>query len=267
MTKKMGAKKGIIITITTILLVLSVLFAVSYYNDTKEIRVMEPVEHMEQREGVSMDNILLEIMYSVKMDEENMEPYVDHYLYVFENGDVYSGYMSYCQWHHTEEQLGKEEFFYSGDDRYWSFLNETCYWGRLSPRDLDSVMNELVQAVPYREHWEDMPQPTVGIQKGMRTREQTGIQMENQVESQADRAFWQEDDVIYDGHRYRGRLEYEGTESWETISSTAVFYANLNDEHAHNAIDIIKSTWAYGQWTNQIFGEGWEERIDLKDVW
>ena len=39
----------------------------------------------------------------------------------------------------------------------------------------------------------------------------------------------------------------------------------LYNEHAHNAIDIVKSTWAYEQWTNQIFGEGWEEQIDLKD--
>ncbi len=45
MEKKTGAKKRIAITVTAVL-ALSALFAVLYRNYTKEIRVIEPVEHM-----------------------------------------------------------------------------------------------------------------------------------------------------------------------------------------------------------------------------
>ncbi len=65
MAKKTGTKKRIAITVAAVLLALSALFAVLYRNYTKEIRVIGPVEHMGQREGVSMNNILMEIDYSI----------------------------------------------------------------------------------------------------------------------------------------------------------------------------------------------------------
>ena len=91
--------------------------------------------------------------------------------------------------------------------------------------------------------------------------------MGTSIELQAERTYDQENNDIYGGHRYRGRMEYDGTEDlwWISRGSAEKVTAYRTDEHAHNAIDIIKSTWAYEQWTNQIFGEGWEERIDLKD--
>ena len=264
MTKKMGAKKGIIITMTTILLVLSALLAVLYHNYTKEIRVMEPVEHMEQREGVSINNILVGIEYSVITNGEEVE----HYLYVFENGDVYSGQnYFYVGDAGNEEQRERGYCFYRRDEKYWDYLYEQCYWGRLSSHDLNSIMNELaqVEVIQNREDFKDMPQAQMKARMGA----QEEIQMAAQMELQADQEYRQENDNIYGGHRYRGRMESEGIEDLEWISIGSAEKATMyrRNEHAHNAIDIIKSTWAYGQWTNQIFGEGWEERIDLKDVW
>lgn len=235
---------------------------------------MEPVEHMGQRECVSMDNILVEIRYSVIADGED----VKNYLIIFKNGDVYSGYYKnspYVNDNTNEEQWEKLSYFYNMDDGYWDYLYEQCYWGRLSPRDLNGIINELAQAEVVSNHEpidaQPVPATPIGIRKGMQIGTQTEIQMGTQIvtqmESQVERTYDQENEDIYGGHRYRGRMEYEGTESlrWISWGGVNVIFMYLDNEHAHNAIDIVKSTWAYGQWTNQIFGEGWEERIDLKD--
>ena len=140
MTKKAGKKKRVIITLTAALVAMSALFAVLYRNYTKEICVMEVVDHMGQREGVSMDNILVEIEYSVIENGED----VNNYLYVFENGDVYSGNnidYRYVNDHSNEEQWERERYFLRMDNRYWDYLYEQCYWGRLSPRDLNGIIN------------------------------------------------------------------------------------------------------------------------------
>ena len=272
MTKKAGKKKRVIITVTVALVALSALLAVLYHNYTEETCVMEVVDHMGQREGVSMDNILVEIKYSVITNGEDVE----NYLYVFKNGDVYSGYnidYRYVQDNSNQEQWERERYFNRMDDRYWDYLYEQHYWGRLSPRDLNGIISELAQVEipPYHEPIDARPEPQIGIQKGMQTGTQTGIQMSTQIvmqmESQMERTNDQEIEDFYGGHSYRGRMEYEGTEDlwWISRGSAEKVTAYRTDEHSHNAINIIKSTWAYEQWTNQIFGEDWEERIDLKD--
>ena len=249
MTKKAGKKKWVIITLTAALLALSVVFTVLYHNYTEEICVMEVVDHMGQREGVSMDNILVEMQYSIITEGECRY----NYLYVFENGDVYSGYCINYHYVHdpdNQEQRERSGYYARMDDRYWDYLHEQCYWGRLSPRDLDGVINELSQVDDfgcYNRKEDDMPVPD--------------------SRTQGEPIYDQENSDIYEGHWYNGRMELNGTEGLWRISSGDVeeMIMYLYNEHAHNAIDIVKSTWAYGQWTNQIFGEGWEERIDLKD--
>ncbi|MDE6531126.1 MAG: hypothetical protein K2K96_10225 [Lachnospiraceae bacterium] len=249
MTKKVGKKKKVIITLTATLVALSALFAVLYHNYTKEICVMELVDHMGQREGVSMDNILVEMQYSIITEGE----YRYNYLYIFENGDVYSGYCinyHYVNDYYNQEQRERSGYYANMDDRYWDYLYEQCYWGRLSLRDLDGIINELAQvddfASYYREE-DDMPKPQSG--------------------TQGEPIYDQENSDIYRGHWYNARMEWNGTEDLRWISRGTVeeMVMYRYNEHAHNAIDIIKSTWAYEQWTNQLFGEGWEERIDLKD--
>ena len=71
----------------------------------------------------------------------------------------------------------------------------------------------------------------------------------------------------YGGHTYHIYYEENGD-----INYLEVSYGNgdrilmeSRNIYAHKAIDFIKSTWFYEQWTNRIFGEGWEERIDLED--
>ena len=264
MTKKAGTKKRVIITLTATLVALPALFAVMYHNYTKEICVMEMVDHMLLQQGVSRDNILVEIGYSIIKNGENVE----NYLFVFENGSIYSGYNidSYYMNNYPKEELWRNLlYFYFTDDRLWDDLCEPCYWGRLSPRDLDGIINELAQVHFVFEDFE--PVPNMETQIEIQTGTPFGIQMGTQMESLAERTYDYENNDIYAGHGYLGRIESEGIKSLEWISGGSA--ENLNryyyDEHAHNAIDIIKSTWAYEQWTNQIFGEGWEERIDLKD--
>ena len=204
---------------------------------------------MGQREGVSMDNILVEIRYSIITEGERRY----NHLYIFENGDIYSGYYidySYVNDHYNQEQRERSGYYANMDDRYWDYLYEQYYWGRLSPCDLDGVINELAQVVDfdcYNRKEDDMPKPQSG--------------------TQGEPIYDQKNSDIYRSHGYRGRMEWNGAEGlWEisrgTVEEMIMYRYN---EHAHNAIDIIKSTWAYGQWTNRIFGEGWEERIDLKD--
>ena len=81
-------KKMIILCILVLLAVVLTAAGIWYYHYTKPFCTMEAVEHMGQREGVSMDNILVEIEYRTITGGE----YRDNCLYVFENGDVYSGY-------------------------------------------------------------------------------------------------------------------------------------------------------------------------------
>ena len=252
MAKKTGKKKRIIIILAVVVLALAVPFAVMYHNYTKEICVMEPVEHMGKQDGVSMDNILVAIKYSIITDGE----FRYNYLYIFENGDVYSGYcINYYYVHDYNNQEGMERshYYVNMDDKYWDFIYEQCYRGRLSPCDLNGVINELAQVEDLdcydREDYID-PEPTP------------------QAVTQGETAYDQDsDNIIYRGHYYEGRMERNGVEGLEWISRGYVdeMIMYLYNEHAHNAIDIVKSTWAYKQWTNQIFGEGWEERIDLKD--
>lgn len=250
MTKKAGKKKRVIIILTAmVLLALSVLFAVLYHSYTKEICVMEPVDRMGQREGVSMDNILVEMQYWIITEGE----YRYNYLYIFENGDVYSGYCinyHYVHDYYNKEGMERSGYYANMDDRYWDYLYGQCYWGRLSPRDLDGVINELSQVDDFDSYYREedvMPEPQSGIQ--------------------GEPIYDQENSDIYRGHWYNARMEYEGSEylGWISRGDVEEMVMYLYNEHAHNAIDIVKSTWAYGQWTNQIFGEGWEERIDLKD--
>lgn len=282
MTKKTGKKKRLIITLTAALAALAVLaalsapFAIKYYNYTKEIRVMEPVDRMLLRQGVGRDKILVEIGYLIFKNGE----YVENYLFVFENGDVYSGYNidSYYVNNYPKEELWKMlEYFYFTDDRLWDELCEQCYWGRLSPRDLDDIINELAQVNFVFEDIEPVPNMETQIEKqtetsivipiGTQSGTELGIQTGTPMESLAERTNDQENDDIYVGHGYLVRMESDEIKSLEWISggSAESVERYYYDEHAHNAIDIIKSTWAYGQWTNQIFGEGWKERIDLKD--
>ncbi|MDE6744457.1 MAG: hypothetical protein K2J95_11310, partial [Lachnospiraceae bacterium] len=251
-TKKAGKKKRVIITVTAalvVLLALSALLAVLYHNYTKEICVMEPVEHMGQREGVSMDNILVEMEYSIITEGE----YRCNYLYIFENGDVYSGYWIdyyYVHDYYNKECMERSGYYANMDDRYWDYLHEQYYWGKLSPRDLNGIINEFAQVDDFKCY--------------NRKEDDT---LEPQLGTLGDPIYDQENNDIYRGHWYRGRMELNGTEDLRWISNGTVeeMIMYLYNEHSHNAIDIVKSTWAYGQWTNQIFGEGWEERIDLKD--
>ncbi len=244
MEMKPGAKKKIAITVTAVLLALFALFAVLYRNYTKEICVIEPVEHMGQREGVSMNGILVEINYGYIVNGE----YNDNYLYVFKNGDVYSGY---CD-NYNKEGVERESYYYHMDNKYWDYLYEQCYWGRLSLRDLNGVINELAQVDDFSCYYREedvMPMP------------------QSQSEVQSTQTYELENSDIYAGHLYRIRMERDETEvlGWVSKGYDEEIIYYLYNEHAHNAIDIVKSTWAYRQWTNQLFGEGWEERIDLKD--
>ena len=250
MTKKAGKKKKVFIILTAVVLVaMSALFAVLYHNYTEEICVMELVDHMGRREGVSMDSILVEMRYSIITEGERRY----NYLYIFENGDIYSGYWIdyyYVHDYNNKEDRERSGYYANMDDRYWDYLHEQCYWGRLSPRDLDGVINEFAQVDDfkcYNRKEDDMP--------------------ETQSGTQGEAIYDQENSGVYRSHGYRGRMEWNGTEDlvWISRGTVEEMIMYLYNEHAHNAIDIIKSTWAYEQWTNQIFGEGWEERIDLKD--
>ncbi|MDE6531128.1 MAG: hypothetical protein K2K96_10235 [Lachnospiraceae bacterium] len=264
MTKKAGKKKRVIITLTAALVALSVLSAVLYHNYTEEICVMEVVDHMGQREGVSMDDILVEIGYSIIKNGEEIE----NYLYIFENGDVYSGYcINYYYMYHSynQELAERDEYYYYMDDRYWDYLYGQYYWGRLSSRDLDSIIKELAQVDDFDCYHRVME--TVGDFGFGGSEEYGDFMYDTQLGTQGEQIYDQENSDIYRGHWYYARLEWNGTEGLWRISRGTVeeMVMYRYNEHAHNAIDIVKSTWAYGQWTNQIFGEGWEERIDLKD--
>ncbi|MDE6686085.1 MAG: hypothetical protein K2K17_02070 [Lachnospiraceae bacterium] len=279
MTKKAGKKKRVIITVTAalvVLLALSVPFVMRYHNYTKEICVMEPVDRMLLRQGVGRDKILVEIGYSIIKNGE----VVENYLFVFENGDVYSGYnidSYYANNYPKEEQWRHLLYFYFSDDRLWDALCEQCYWGRLSPRDLDGIINELAQVdfvyrdfnLDYRmeSQMEIQTENPIVLPIGTQSGTEIGIQTEMPMEYSAEWTYDQENNDIYVGHGYLGRMECDGIKSLEWISGGSAENVEryYHDEHAHNAIDIIKSTWAYEQWTNRIFGEGWEERIDLKD--
>ncbi len=249
MTKKAGKKKRVFITLTAVILMAMSALLVLYHNYTKEICVMESVDHMGQREGVSMNGILVEIEYSIIENGED----VNNYLYIFENGDVYSGYcINYYYVHDIDnrEELERDWYYCYMDDRYWDYLHEQCYWGRLSPRDLDGIINEFAQVDDFYCY----------------SREEDVMPIPDSV-TQGEPIYDQEKNDIYWFHSYKGRMERNGTKGLVWMSSGYVEEMTLYryNEHAHNAIDIVKSTWAYEQWTDQIFGEGWEERIDLKD--
>ena len=226
---------------------------------------MEVVDHMGQREGVSMNNILVEIGYSIIKNGEEIE----NYLYVFENGDVYSGYYIinyyYMNYSYNQELVERDGYYYHMDDRYWDYLYEQCYWGRLSPRDLNSIIKELAQVDDFDCYHRVMENVDYF---GFEDPEAYVDSIYNtQLGTQGEQIYDQENSDIYIGHWYNARMEWDGIEGLWWISRGPVEEMNmyLYNEHAHNAIDIIKSTWAYEQWMNQIFGEGWEERIDLKD--
>ena len=82
-------KKRMIILCTLVLLAVVLTAAgIWYYHYTKPFCTMEAVEHMGQREGVRMDNILVEIEYWTITEGERR----NNLLYIFENGYVYSAY-------------------------------------------------------------------------------------------------------------------------------------------------------------------------------
>ena len=259
MEKKEGRKKKLVFIFSAVaLLVLSVLFVVLYRNYTKTICVMEAVEHMGQWEGVSMDNILVEIEYWTITEGERR----NNLLYIFENGDVYSAYsINYPSMGDTynTEQNERENYYWDADDRYWDYLYGQYYLGRLSSSEVERIRREfsLIESYEsYDNRYNEANEPKPDS-------ETSPITQGNQTDSQGE-------DAAYYGHYYAGRAkesEEEYVRSWisrgNIIDGMRVY---MYDEHAHNAIDIVKSTWAYEQWTNQIFGEGWKHRINLRDT-
>ena len=259
MEKKEGRKKKLVFIFPAVaLLVLSVLFVVLYRNYTKTICVMEAVEHMGQREGVSMDNILVEIEYWTTTEGERR----NNLLYIFENGDVYSAYsINYPSMGDTynAEQNERENYYWDADDRYWDYLYGQYYVGRLSSSEVERIRREfsLIESYEsYDNRYNEANEPKPDSETSPTTQG-------NQTDSQGE-------DAAYYGHYYAGRAkesEEEYVRSWisrgNIIDGMRVY---MYDEHAHNAIDIVKSTWAYEQWTNQIFGEGWKHRINLRDT-
>ena len=260
MEKKENMKKRMIILCTLVLLA-AVLTATGiwYYHYTKPFCTMESVEHMGQREGVSMDNILVEIEYYTITAEGE---YRENCLYVFENGDIYSGYSINYRYLmrdiYNEEQNNRINFYWDMDNRYWDYLYDQCYWGRLSCCELNDIRKEFSLVESYesydnRYYAADEPWPDS---------ETSPKTQGNQIDSRME-------EIAYAGHYYVGRAKEseEEVRCWISRGSIDKIILYMYDEHAHNAIDIVKSTWAYEQWTNQIFGEGWEERIDLEDDW
>ena len=256
MEKKENMKKRMIILCTLVLLA-AVLTAAGiwYYHYTKPFCTMESVEHMGQREGVRMDNILVEIEYWTITEGERR----NNLLYIFENGDVYSAYsINYPSMGDTynTEQNERENYYWDADDRYWDYLYGQYYLGRLSSSELDRIRREFsliesYESFNYLDYPE--PEPESGISSSI----------------QGNQADGQGEDAAYYGHLYAGDVKESEEEyaryriSWGYIDGMCVY---MYDEHAHNAIDIVKSTWAYEQWTNQIFGEGWKHRINLRDT-
>ena len=256
MEKKEGRNKKIVITfLTEALLALSALFVVLYRKYTKTICVMEAVEHMGQREGVRMDNILVEIEYWTITEGERR----NNLLYIFENGDVYSAYsINYPSMGdiYNAEQNERENYYWDADDRYWDYLYGQYYLGRLSSSEVDRIRREFSLIESYESfNYHDYPEP----------------EPESEISSsiQGNQADGQGEEVVYYGHYYAGRAkesEEEYVRSWISWGYIDRICLYMYDEHAHNAIDIVKSTWAYEQWTNQIFGEGWKHRINLRDT-
>ena len=256
MEKKENMKKRMIILCTLVLLAVVLTAAgIWYYHYTKPFCTMEAVEHMGQREGVSMDNILVEIEYRTIMEGECK----NNWLYIFENGDVYSAYfIDYLFAGDTfnAEQNERNNYFWDADDRFWDYLYGQYYWGKLSSSELDRIRREFsliesYESFNYLDYPE--PEPESGISSSI----------------QGNQADGQGEDAAYYGHLYAGDVKESEEEyaryriSWGYIDGMCVY---MYDEHAHNAIDIVKSTWAYEQWTNQIFGEGWKHRINLRDT-
>ena len=256
MEKKEGRKKKLVFIFSAVaLLVLSVLFVVLYRNYTKTICVMEAVEHMGQWEGVSMDNILVEIEYWTITEGERR----NNLLYIFENGDVYSAYsINYPSMGDTynTEQNERENYYWDADDRYWDYLYGQYYLGRLSSSEVERIRREFSLIESYESfNYHDYPEPEP--------------QSEISSSIQGNQADGQGEEVVYYGHYYAGRAkesEEEYVRSWISWGYIDRICLYMYDEHAHNAIDIVKSTWAYEQWTNQIFGEGWKHRINLRDT-
>ncbi len=242
MEKKTGAKKKIAITVTAVLLTLSALLGVLYHNYTKEICVIEPVEHMEQLENVSMENLIIKMEYHT-IDSSR---HIYHCLYVFSNGDIYSGD---CNYNYQDDSgefiiLNYEKAF---DERYWEYVDNQQYLGRLSKDDLEGLLAEMEGVTGDDDTYHSYEPQPMGAAAGSAAAGDTNIVYFSHVY-----------EIYYWEQGVRNRLQVSYGES------TAVVNYSYNIP-SHNAIDIIKSTWAYGQWTNQIFGEGWEERIDLKD--
>ena len=256
MEKKENKRKRMIILCTLVLLA-AVLTAAGiwYYRYTKPFCTMEAVEHMGQREGVRMDNILVEIEYWTITEGERR----NNLLYIFENGDVYSAYfIDYLFAGDTfnAEQNERENYYWDADDRYWDYLYGQYYLGRLSSSEVERIRREFSLIESYESfNYHDYPEPEP--------------QSEISSSIQGNQADGQGEEVVYYGHYYAGRAkesEEEYVRSWISWGYIDRICLYMYDEHAHNAIDIVKSTWAYEQWTNRIFGEGWKHRINLRDT-
>ena len=213
-----------------------------------EIRSGESVDDMGSREGVSFQNCLVEMIYYKNVDGG----VITNSLHVFSNGELYSvdyfeekGTISAC-W----------ELWADKDDRYWDCVEHQQYWGQLSEEELEQLNGYIEKTVENRDRYWDYYDPSmIEEPKPMGAGTNSSAPVESIAEND------------YRGHTYHIYYEENGD-----IDYLEVSYGNgdrilmeSRNINAHKAIDVIKSTWFYEQWTNQIFGEGWEERIDLED--
>ena len=256
--KKSGWKKKYV-TILTICVILILLLLMGYILWNKlslkerlfqngEIRSGEYVDDMGTREGVSLYHRIIKMEYDIN-DGNDHRIYL---LYVFSNGDIYSGDYSAKGGIEGDTRL---LYLQERDERYWECVENQQYWGRLSEEELEQISNYLEQAERTGDRYGGYYDSSLTEEKLM------GIGT-NSLEA---------DDSIgedaYKGHAYC--LYFVEDNEIEVFEVSYGWWDRVMrysyNKPSHEAIDVIKSTWFYEQWTNQIFGEGWEERIDLED--
>ena len=215
-----------------------------------EIRSGEFIDDMSNREGVSFQNCIIEISY--KVNENN--GFRRNYLYVFSNGDIYSG-----DYFVEEGTLISDCHIYWSDydERYWNCIEHPQYWGRLSEEKLEQINGYIGQTIESKDsYWKyldsSLTEPDLQLM-GEETNSQDSV--------------GSIDGSDYKGHVYNIFYKEDGEICIFGVSygeGDRVMECSYNT-YSHEVIDAIKSTWFYEQWTNQIFGEGWEERINLYD--